>query len=64
MNNMFYKIATKKHKALLPLDNPFVMRSKEFMSYDDALTYAQNTLSKHYQFQILEIKVIFENKDN
>lgn len=64
MPSTYYKVATKKHEALLELNNPYVMRSKEFDSYDDALAYAQNTFSS-YEFIILEIKPVYHsNKPN
>jgi len=56
----YYKIATKKHEALLTLNNPYAMRSKEFETFDEALAYAIDNFSKHYSFQILKIEVILE----
>jgi hypothetical protein len=55
----YYKIATRKHEALLELSNPYAMRSKEFPSFDEALAYATEVFSM-YSFQILKIEVILE----
>jgi hypothetical protein len=56
----YYKIATRKHEALLILDNPYAMRSKEFSDFDEALAYANRVFSG-YSFQILKIEVIHQN---
>lgn len=56
----YFKIATRKHEALLTLGNPYAMRSKEFDSFDEALAYATRVFSG-YSFQILKIEVIHQN---
>ena len=60
MPTTYYKIATKKHEALLPLSNPYVTRDPYFSSFDDALHHAKTIYAKYYQFQILKIEVVYE----